>query len=331
MTCKVSIILPFFNAEKTLKKAIESIVNQEYSDYELILINNNSTDKSKKIALSFVEIYKNVLLFNEAQQGVVFASALGLLKASGSYIARMDADDIAFPQKINLQVNYLNQNTTIDALATVVRFESNLKSKGFQRFVNWSNSVLSTEEIFLSRFIEFPLVNPSIMFRRKSIEKFGFYENGDFPEDYELFLRWIEKGANFAKINKPLLQWNDSESRLTRTSSIYSAEKFYQIKAKYLALWLKKNKQTKIAVWGAEKRPRNRAKYLKNFGIEIVLYIDIIRDRSIPEDCVYYNEVETYRDIFIVSYIAKETARQEISAFLDSNNFKIGKDYILAG
>ena len=332
MSYKVSVILPFFNAESFLQKAIESILNQDYSDFELILINNNSTDKSVKIASPFAKKYKNVKLYHENKQGVVFASKLGLLKSTGKYIARMDADDIAFPQKLRLQNEFLDKNPNIQAIASLVKYHSNMpNTEGFERFVNWSNSVQTCREITLSRFIEFPVVNPTLMFRREVIEEHGFYKNGDFPEDYELFLRWIENGVKFAKINEYLLQWNDSKNRLTRTDTIYSAESFYKIKAKYLANWLKKQGHTKIAVWGAGKRPRKRSKFLVDFGIEISFYIDIIKDRVIPKPCIFYEDTPKAGTIFIVSYIAKEVARKEIATFLNSRNYKQGEDYILAG
>ena len=332
MLHKVSVILPFFNAELSLQKAIESIVNQDFTDFELILINNNSTDKSTEIASTFVNTNPNVKLYHESKQGVVFASRLGFSKSEGKYIARMDADDIAFPQKLSLQTELLDKNTDIDAVAGLVKYHSLMpNTEGFERFVNWSNSVQTCNDIELNRFIEFPIVNPTLMFRREVIEKNGFYKSGNFPEDYEMFLRWIENGVKFAKINEYLLQWNDSKNRLTRTDSIYSAESFYKIKAKYLAKWLKKQGHTKIAVWGAGKRPRKRAKFLEDFGIEIVFYIDIIKDRVIPKPCVFYEDIKPAGEIFIVSYIAKEVARQEIAIFLNSRNYTQGKDYILAG
>lgn len=332
MSYKVSVILPFFNAESFLKKSIESILNQKFSDFELILIDNNSSDKSSQIAFKYAEERENVKLYHEKQQGVVFASILGLSKASGKYIARMDADDIAFPEKLGLQSNFLDTNLDIQAVASLVKYYSMIeKTEGFERFVNWSNSVVACEEIYLSRFIEFPVVNPTLMFRREVADKFGYYESGNFPEDYEMCLRWLENGVRFSKINQALLQWTDREERLTRADKLYSAENFYRIKAKYLANWLKKKGHHKIAVWGAGKRPRKRAKYLEEMGIEISFYIDIIKDRVLPKACVFYEDIPKAGEIFIVSYIAKEVARQEIATFLESSNYKNGKDYILAG
>ena len=95
---KVSVILPFFNAEQTLNRAIESIANQSYSNFECILIDNNSTDKSNSIAKEWVTKDNRFILTTEEKQGVVFASNKGFEIAQGKYIARMDADDFASPQ-----------------------------------------------------------------------------------------------------------------------------------------------------------------------------------------------------------------------------------------
>lgn len=332
MVCEVSVILPFFNAQNTLEKAIQSIINQTFSDFELLLINNNSTDSSKEIAFYYEKKYPQIRLFNEKKQGVVFASKLGLDFAKGKYIARMDSDDVAHPERLLLQSNFLNQNINIQAVSSLVSYFSESKNTlGFERFVNWSNSIQSTEEIWLNRFVEFPLVNPTLMFRREIAEKYGFYKSGNFPEDYEMFLRWAENGVKFAKIKEILLQWNDSTTRLTRTDKIYSTEYFYQIKIYYLTNWLKKNGHFNIAVWGAGRKTRQRCQLIENYGITIDFYIDIIENKTDKKKCIHFSEIPEAGKIFIVSFVAIETARNNIVHFLKSRNYEVEKHYILAG
>lgn len=331
-TPRVTVILPFFNAEKTIRRAIKSIALQSFQDFECILINNNSTDNSVSIAQNESENDKRFILIHENKQGVMFASNTGSKKACGEYIARMDADDEAYPNKLKLQADFLDTNHDYGAVAGMVKHISHSENtKGFARYVNWVNSVQSYTEILNSMFIESPIVNPSAMWRRKVAEKYGMYRHGDFPEDYEMWLRWLSEGVKINKLQETVLKWYDSDTRLTRTHSIYSDRAFYKIKTKYLANWLQKNNphHPKIAVWGASRISRRRARLLKQYGIEIEFYIDIKRERILEEEVVYYTEIPSPEKVFILTYIKQMNARSEIQDFLHSKGYKEGQNYLL--
>ena len=97
------------------------------------------------------------------------------------------------------------------------------------------------------------------------MEQQGLYLSGDFPEDYEMWLRWLDRGVKIAKVAEVVLDWHDSEGRLTRTHPIYSDRAFYDIKSKYLAGWLEQNNpfHPLVAIWGASRISRRRAKILE--------------------------------------------------------------------
>ena len=179
--------MPFFNAEDTLERAIISLINQTYLDFECILINNNSRDKSLQIAHYYAEKDNRIQLVNEPLQGVVFASNKGFQKARGQFIARMDADDEAHPERLRLQAEFLEQNPDYGAVSGLVEYVSTRKIyKGLRKYVDWANSVSTYDQIKTSRFIDSPIVNPTAMWRRDTAEKHGMYRPGDFPEDYEM-------------------------------------------------------------------------------------------------------------------------------------------------
>ncbi len=328
---KVSVILPFYNAEQSLNHAIESIASQSLKDFECILINNNSTDKSIEIAENWTKKDKRFILIHEQRQGVMFASNAGSEKAKGEYIARMDADDWSYPSRLKLQSEFLDKNLEFGAVSGLVKHISHSEhTKGFARYVEWVNSVKTHKEILNSQFIESVIVNPSAMWRKEISEKYGMYRQGDFPEDYEMWLRWISKGVKIEKINEIILDWYDSDTRLTRTQKIYSDSAFYRIKTKYLAQWLEKNNpfHPHIAVWGASRISRRRARLLSQYGIEIDFYIDTSRIRERDLEIVYYNEIPPPREVFILTYIKQMNARDEIQNFLNERGFIEGKNYL---
>ena len=329
---KISVILPFFNAEKTLERSIQSILSQSFTDFECILINNNSTDNSKNIAIKFVDSDNRFKLIHEKKQGVMFASNVGWEASKGEYIARMDADDWSHPERLKMQYEFLEINPEYGVVASLAKHVGHSEfTVGMERFVEWSNSITSYKEILNNRFIELPIVNPTTMWRREVAQKYGMYLSGNFPEDYEMWLRWLDKGVKISKINKILLNWHDSDERLTRTDVIYSDNSFYKTKTKYLARWLEKHNpfHPKVAVWGASKISRRRAKLLESYGIEICCYIDTKRGRQLDHEVHYYQDIPSPEEIFVLTYIKQVEAREEIREFLPQRGFIEGKNFLL--
>jgi len=331
-TPKVSIILPFFNADETIERAIQSIANQSFTDFECIMIDNNSTDGSRLIAANYERLDNRFKLINEVKQGVMFASNKGWEVSKGKYIARMDADDWAHPQKLSLQNDFLDHNPEFGAVATQVKHISHSENTGgMARFVEWSNSISTYSDIIKNQFIELPIVNPTVMWRRETAMQNGMYLYGDFPEDYEMWLRWLSNGVKIHKLNEVLLNWHDSDSRLSRTNSIYSDNAFYRIKTKYLALWLSKHNpfHPNVAVWGASRISRRRAKLLELQGVNICCYIDTKKNRQINQKVYYYEEIPSPDEIFVLTYIKQKEAREEIRTYLPTKGFIEGKNFIL--
>lgn len=322
----VSVVLPFFNAP-FLSEAIQSILDQSYIDFELILVDNGSTDDSKNIAQSFMTDSR-VSLISVPKRGVMYAANAGIRQAIGKYIARMDADDIAHGDRLKKQTEKLSSDSELGLVSGLVEYLGAKENQGFIHYVNWLNTIQSAEEIRLNQFVEFPLANPTIMFRRELFSKYGMYEDGDFPEDYEYFLRLQYHGVKMEKIAEPLLQWRDSPSRLTRTDNRYSQEAFFKVKARYLARWLERNNpfHPNVYLWGNGRLSRRRSGYLLNEGINVVDYIDVKE----ADHTLHYTAITKPSDFFIVSYVSNRGARDEIRSFLRDRSFEEGRHFIIA-
>lgn len=329
---KVSVILPFFNAEGTLSAALQSISDQDISDFECVMVDNNSTDGSRKIAAGWERDDSRFRLLEEKKQGVMFASNRACDAARGDYIARMDADDVALPGRLRLQCAFLDQHPDFGAVAGLVNHVGDPETTGgFRRFVEWSNSVITYEEIYMRRFIEAPIVNPTAMWRRATMKQFGLYLSGDFPEDYEMWLRWLDQGVRIAKVPEAVLDWHDSPGRLTRTHPIYSDRAFFEIKSQYLAKWLKEHNphHPDVWVWGASRISRRRARILESLGIRISTYIDTKKSRQLEKEVIYYEDLPSAGEGFILTYIRQMDNREKIQVFLEGRGYVEGKDYLL--
>lgn len=326
----ISVILPFYQAENTLEQAIHSILNQTFTEFELVLVNNNSTDKSLLIAEQFVRTDFRVRLFQEYEQGVVFAMNRGVKEANGAFIARMDADDVSLPERLEKQYCFLLENPDIGLVGSNVKHVSNLPSEGLSRFVEWVNSFHISDEIWLNRFVEIPLIQPTAMFRAELINRHGAYRHGDFPEDYELFLRWLDAGVRFHQLSEELHEWHDSKTRLTRTDDRYRSEAFYQTKAGYFARWFLREQAGKaLWIWGAGRKSRQRARLLEEQGLTIAGYYDLKANKTFKKACLSYQDIPQPGRQFIVSLVGNYGAREKIKSFLTGKNYQEGNDFLL--
>jgi len=202
--------------------------------------------------------------------------------------------------------------------------------------VDWTNTLLSHDEISLNRFIESPLAHPSVMFRRSCVDEHGGYRQGPLPEDYELWLRWLGMGVRMEKLPETLLEWSDSPERLSRTDSRYAIKAFYQCKMEHLAQWLSINNphHPDIIVWGAGRVTRKRAEGLLPYGIKIAAYLDmdpkkigkIFQGRRVGGA----DDLPDVKGSFVVPFVGSRGARDHIRARLADKGFTEGRDFICA-
>lgn len=333
----VSVILPVRNGADTLDAALDSILNQTDPDFELIAVDDGSTDDTPGIlAVRQARDRRIRIHTHRRSRGIVRALNAGLARASGDLIARMDADDVSHPDRLCLQRQYLAGNSGIGLVGTRVVFGGDRETHaGYAAYVDWTNSVLTTRDISVNRFVESPFAHPSVMFRKALVDRYGAYSEGQFPEDYELWLRWLAAGVRMAKIPGFLLTWNDPPDRLSRTDDRYSFRAFYRCKAEYLAQWLAQENRfhPRILIWGAGRETRKRAEFLTEHGIEIVAYVDI--DPRKIGNVVHGRPVLSEEEIpkpgtcFVVSYVASRGAREDIRGRLRRAGHSEKKDFIM--
>jgi glycosyltransferase involved in cell wall biosynthesis len=328
---EISVILPFYNAQLTISRAIESIIDQTIASWELLLVDNGSTDKSSAIACLFAKSDARIRILEAKQRGVVFAFNTGLRHASGTYIARMDADDFCHPNRLEKQLDYLQKNSEVAAVSSQVQYCARVPQEGMQDYVTWVNSLTTPKQIKNNRFVELPVINPSLTFRRTDLDKWGSYIAGNFPEDYELVLRWLAQGAVFSKVDNLVLDWHDSAQRLTRTDARYSTEAFFRIKTIFLAEWLQKHNpfHPDVVVWGAGRKTRQRARLLETEGVSITAYIDIVPNKTKEHPCIYYQDIAPPGQYFILSYVSNRGQRTKIRDFLLTKGYQEAVDFLL--
>lgn len=329
---RVSILLPFRNAAATLDAAIASIVAQTCTDWELLLIDNASTDASHTIAKRWAAKQERVRLTTAPIVGIAHALNSGLSEAQGRYIARMDADDISHPDRLAKQVAFMDAHAEIGVLGTRTTFSTTMeKSSGMRWFTHWQNTILSPQEHYVKRFVDAPLAHPTVLFRRELIEQQGGYDTGPLPEDHELWLRWMDAGVRFAKLPEELLRWNDHAQRLSRTHPNYSVDAFFTTKVKWLAKWMKRTLNGRsVIIAGTSPMCRERARLLEAEGIAICAFTDV-KPRVVPGGSfIPHDALPRPGDAFIVSFISQRGTGDRIAAYFRSRGLAEGADFVLA-
>ena len=202
---KVSILMPVYNAERYLAQAIDSIINQSFTDWELIIINDGSTDQSKSIIESYndprIKHYEN-----EANLKLIKTLNKGIGLCTGEYIARMDSDDISQPERLQIQVDFLDKHPSYVMCGTTARVVDNGGKKIGEIRNLKRNNFLQINLLFSN-----PFVHPSVVIRRKALENNHYDEYFKHIEDYELWCRVALEGK-IANICKDLIlyRWHSS-------------------------------------------------------------------------------------------------------------------------
>ena len=328
---RVSVVLPFFNAEKTLKKAVDSVLGQSEC-CELILVDNNP--HSSELALLLAHKNSQISLIHEPRSGIVNALNTGVAAVTCPYIARMDADDIMLPNRLKLQADFLDKHSHIKLVSGLVEFGGDLTNqKGYFEYVQQINSLRSTEDMYYYRFIESPVAHPSVMFRKDITLRSPLYLAGPYPEDYELWLHVMQEHPfSFAKIDHPVLRWNDSEHRLSRRHSAYSEEAFSNVRLKYLADWLinKCAYKKPILVIGGGKKAKQKIRKLQNLGVNIIAISDLVPRTISGLNFIHWDALCPNLNYFLVSLVSNRNAWKLIESELVNRGFVRGTDFILA-
>ncbi|MGY3211547.1 glycosyltransferase family 2 protein [Mucilaginibacter sp. HD30] len=205
---KISVILPVFNGEKFLKEAVRSILNQTYTNFELIIIDDCSTDATPDILTQFNSDVRVRVIRNKANLKVVKTLNKGIQLSHGEYIARMDADDISHPERLEKQVAFLESNPTIGICGTWV------ETFGAENKV--MRAAIEHEHIKVRLFFVNPMFHPSIMFRRDVLQANAsvYDEQYTNAEDYGLWVRLIDK-VKFANIPTVLLKYRIHDTNVS--------------------------------------------------------------------------------------------------------------------
>ena len=328
----ISVLLPFRNAAPYLRESLDSIAAQSFQDYQVIMVNDSTTDSSQRTAAAYAERDSRFSLVDNSGRGLVDALNTGLHSAEGTWIARMDADDLAHEDRLKEQLKLAEQCGTETVVTCMVRsFPREEVTEGFRRYEEWLNGLVTPKDIRHNIFVESPVPHPSAFFHRESILARGGYMERELPEDYELWLRLWSMGFSFARVPRILLFWREHRNRFSRVSPAYSLTGFYRLKARYLE-HVPCMSRKRIIIAGSGQTGRRLGKCLQDSGFTIEAFVDPSTERQgstlrgapiIPPEWL----VEK-RDLPVVVASRMPGARDAVKSFLKGLGYREWEDFV---
>lgn len=238
---KVSIILPVYNAEKTINDSIKSIVEQTFKDWELIVINDGSTDNTENVILSFKD-YRINYIKNDCNKGLIYTLNRGLNISKGEYIARMDADDISLSSRIEKQVIFMDSHPDIIVCGTQIEYFGTKQTSYFKLKFPTRDKELKEMLAFATCF-----AHPTVVIRKNVLTSNKVQYNPVFKnaEDYNMWIDLMPFGK-FANLSETLLKYRISDTQISQPSNVLTEKSVLLCKRKYLKQYLSEQEISKL-------------------------------------------------------------------------------------
>lgn len=327
----VSILIPFKNTEKYLKACIDSIIEQTYSNWELLIVDDHSSDSSHNLVNAYAVKDIRIKLFKNSGYGIIDALQLAFSKSSGDLITRMDSDDVMRQNKIEiLAKNLLKYGKQHLAIGLVNYFSQEGIKNGYKSYEVWLNNLTKTGANYSEIYKECVIPSPCWMIYRQDLIACGAFNPKRYPEDYELAFRFYKHGFKCIPCNEVLHDWRDYNTRTSRTNIHYAENHFIDLKLHYF-LELDFNKNKTLVLWGAGNKGKKLAKLLIYKKIHFQWICD--NPKKIGKD-IYgkllkpFEFLEAIENTQSIITVANKAAQKEIKNYMGKLNLKSFEDYI---
>lgn len=337
---KISVLLPIRQWTEHSLLAINSILNQSFTSLELLLIGREDV----KTLIERVPKDSRIRLIARQAPGIVGALNTGIAAARGDYIARMDDDDVAYPERLQVQYDCLQSCSRTHLCATRIRFVDAAGSTsniafGNQSYERWLNSLVHARSLKLACYRECPMPHPTWMAHRSVWHGLGGYRQLDAPEDHDLILRAMLEGVLFCKPEPVLQDWRDHQHRLTHTDQRYRRAAFADRCA-----WAATRAQSALGlergrgIWlcGTGRLARHWHDALIKYHANVLGFVDVSRPgperskRKLP--VINYEQLTSSRnDALVITTLTQDNSRQNALDFMQTQSWQEGHDYLVGG
>ncbi len=317
----ISIVMPVRNAAPYLKECIQSIVDQSCSEWELLAVNDHSTDDSASILQQFAVLDDRIQWMDAEGKGIIPALRQAYNKSSQPYITRMDADDVMTHSKLEDMLTVVQQHGpgTL-AVGLVSYFSDSGMGEGYLKYADWLNDMTRTESNFNQIYKECVIPSPCWMLSRTDFDSLGAFNTDTYPEDYDLCFRFRNAGLKIAAVPKILHHWRDHSERASRNDPNYADNRFLALKVHHF-LKTDYTHDTPLIVWGAGKKGKQIIQLLQADKIPVKWICD--NSKKIGKE-IYDIKMDSIQllehisDAQLIIAVANPNEQQTIRSYLSS-------------
>lgn len=260
----ISIIMAVKDTAPYLPNCLDSIINQSYTNWELIAVNDHSSDRTPEILKEYALKDKRIIVLNSDRPKLIPTLQVAYKACSGTLINRMDSDDKMPFDKLEI----LKQEWEKYGIGTVIGggtehfVDEGEVGDGFRRYERWLNDIARRSAHYEEIYQECVIPSHSWIIHKDDFDRVGAFDNEVYPEDYDLCFRFYKNKLNIVGINKVLHYWRDRSDRISRTWDCYKDNRYFDLKLNYF-YQLDRDKNRPLVLWGAGKNGKDMAKLLQ--------------------------------------------------------------------
>jgi GT2 family glycosyltransferase len=329
----LSVLLPVRDGGVHLDEAIDSLEQQSFGEFEVLAVDDGSTDDSLEKLRAWASRDARVTVIEQAAQGIVAALEAGRALARGRYLARMDADDVSAPTRFARQYEWMESRSELSLCGCRVEYFPREHVRGGALWYEaWINSTSTREEVAREIFVECPIAHPTFFMRAEAVAAVGGYQERGWPEDYDLVFRLWRAGGGLGVVPEKLLSWREGEGRLSRTDPRYSPNAFRRCKAHYLLEAFPRLAEGAL-IWGAGPVGKALARELVERGAKLSAFAEV-NPRKIGQQIYGAPVLGTAqalanREVLHLGAVGQKGAREQLRSLLSEAGLEELKSFVL--
>ncbi|GAB5551722.1 MAG: glycosyltransferase [Saprospiraceae bacterium] len=322
--------MPVYNATPFLEECLDSICQQSFTNWELLAVDDYSTDNSRQILAAYAKKDKRIQVFQNQAKGIIPALRMAFAQSKGEFVTRMDADDrMPLDKLVKMQDLLLIKGKGVVVTGLVEYFSATGIRDGYHRYEKWLNTILLKGRAYEEIYRECVIPSPAWMIYREDLLTCGAFESSQYPEDYDLVFRFYKAGFRIAVVSDLLHYWRDHPERSSRTMEQYANSAYFALKVPYF-LKLDYDPNRPLVLWGAGKKGKAVAKLLLANQIDFHWLCDNPAKigQTIYETLLYAeSKVESLVNPQVLIVVSNPEDQQNIKDYLSTLGFKVGVDY----
>lgn len=314
-----------------LPKCIDSIIRQTYKNWELIAINDHSSDRTPEILKWYAEIDDRIKVVHSKRQKLIPSLKEGYEQAKGELINRMDSDDKMPDDKLEVLVNEWKKygKGHIIAGGTEHFVDKGEVGDGFRRYEQWLNEVAKSETHYQEIYQECVIPSHCWIIHKEDFDAVDGFNPEIYPEDYDLCFRFYKNGLKVHGIDKVLHYWRDRSDRISRTWDEYKDNRYFEMKLRYFYS-IDRKRERPLVLWGAGKNGKDLAKHL--LEEENTFHWVCDNERKIGKDVYgirmqHFNEIPSLENPQILIVVTSPDDKEVIRVQLEKWGKKPVEDY----